>query len=44
MELHRMSAPDGLADELTAPVLIAAFDGWIDAAGAATTSANHLAA
>ena len=39
-----MSAPDGLVDELTAPVLIAAFDGWIDAAGAATTSANHLAA
>ena len=28
---------------LTAPVLIAAFDGWIDAGGAATTCANHLA-
>src|SRR5919109_1770600 len=44
MELHRMSAPEGLVDELTAPVLIAAFDGWIDAAGAATTCANHLSA
>jgi hypothetical protein len=28
---------------LTAPVLIAAFDGWIDAAGAATACANHVA-
>jgi PAC2 family len=28
---------------MTAPVLIAAFDGWIDAAGAATACANHLA-
>jgi len=28
---------------LTAPVLIAAFDGWIDAAGAATACANHIA-
>ena len=27
---------------LTEPVLIAAFDGWIDAAGAATACANHL--
>jgi len=27
---------------LTAPVLIAAFDGWIDAAGAATACANHI--
>jgi len=31
--------PEGLA----APVLIAAFDGWIDAAGAASASADHLA-
>jgi hypothetical protein len=28
---------------LTTPVLIAAFDGWIDAAGAATACANHIA-
>jgi len=28
---------------LRAPVLIAAFDGWIDAAGAATACANHIA-
>jgi hypothetical protein len=28
---------------LSAPVLLAAFDGWIDAAGAATTCANHVA-
>jgi hypothetical protein len=28
---------------LTAPVLVAAFDGWIDAAGAATACANHVA-
>jgi hypothetical protein len=29
---------------LTAPVLIAAFDGWIDAAGASSAAADHLAA
>ncbi|MEX0754054.1 MAG: PAC2 family protein [Actinomycetota bacterium] len=28
---------------LAAPVLIAAFDGWVDAAGAATAAAAHLA-
>ena len=28
---------------LSEPVLIAAFDGWIDAAGAATACANHIA-
>jgi len=28
---------------LSAPVLVAAFDGWIDAAGAASTSAEYLA-
>jgi hypothetical protein len=28
---------------LTEPVMIAAFDGWIDAAGAATACANHIA-
>jgi len=30
-------------DDLTAPVLLGAFDGWIDAAGAASTAAEHLA-
>ena len=29
---------------LEAPVLVTAFDGWVDAASAATTAANHLAA
>jgi hypothetical protein len=28
---------------LSAPVLVAAFDGWIDAAGVATACANHVA-
>lgn len=28
---------------LTAPVLVAAFDGWVDAAGAASSAAEHLA-
>ncbi len=32
----------GSVDGLVAPVLIGAFDGWIDAAGAATGAANHL--
>lgn len=32
-----------LEGSLTAPVMIAALDGWIDAAGAATTAAEHLA-
>jgi len=34
---------DDLPEGLSAPVLIAAFDGWIDAAGAASASADHLA-
>ena len=29
--------------ELTAPVVVAAFEGWVDAAGASTTGAEHLA-
>jgi predicted ATP-grasp superfamily ATP-dependent carboligase len=33
----------GSIDDLVAPVLVAAFDGWIDAAGAASAAANHLA-
>src|SRR5580765_1404585 len=29
---------------LTAPVLVAAFDGWIDAAGASSAAVDHLGA
>ena len=39
MTLHRTI---GSLDDLVAPVLVAAFDGWIDAAGAATSCANQL--
>jgi hypothetical protein len=40
MSLYRLEEP---LPELTAPVIVAAFDGWIDAAGAATACANHVA-
>lgn len=40
MSLYRLTDP---VPTLVAPVMIAAFDGWIDAAGAATACANHLA-
>jgi hypothetical protein len=40
VSLYRLADP---VPTLVAPVLIAAFDGWIDAAGAATACANHLA-
>lgn len=40
MSLYRLRDP---APMLTEPVMIAAFDGWIDAAGAATACANHIA-
>ncbi|HEX6399243.1 MAG TPA: PAC2 family protein [Actinomycetota bacterium] len=40
MSLYRVQDP---LPPLVAPVLVAAFDGWIDAAGAATACANHLA-
>jgi hypothetical protein len=40
MALYRI---DGDVDALAAPVMVGAFDGWIDAAGAATSTANHLA-
>ena len=40
MSLYRLSEP---IPPLVAPVLVAAFDGWIDAAGAATAAANQLA-
>lgn len=44
MSLHRVIEPDSLSGEAHSPALVAAFDGWIDAAGAATTCANHIAA
>ncbi len=40
MALYRISGP---VDGLVAPVVVAAFDGWIDAGGAATAGANQLA-
>lgn len=40
MSLYRLQDPIPV---LSAPVLLAAFDGWIDAAGAATACANHVA-
>jgi proteasome assembly chaperone (PAC2) family protein len=40
MSLYRLTAEP----HLEAPVLVTAFDGWVDAAGAATTAANHVAA
>lgn len=39
MTLHRIT---GSLEDLVAPVFVAAFDGWIDAAGAATGCANQL--
>jgi hypothetical protein len=41
MGLYRHDAP--LPDDLVAPVLVAAFDGWVDAAGAASAAAERLA-
>jgi len=32
----------GPPDALVAPVLVVAFDGWVDAAGAATTAVGHI--
>jgi PAC2 family len=40
VSLYRLQDPIPV---LSAPVLLAAFDGWIDAAGAATACANHVA-
>ena len=40
MSLYEIS---GSLEDLVAPVLVAAFDGWIDAAGASSAAANHLA-
>ncbi len=39
MTLYRLEEP---LPQLTAPVIVAAFDGWIDAAGSATACANHV--
>ena len=39
MALHRIT---GSLEDLVAPVVVAAFDGWVDAAGAATSCANQL--
>jgi hypothetical protein len=33
-----------LPDDLVAPVLVVAFDGWVDAAGASSAATEHLAA
>jgi proteasome assembly chaperone (PAC2) family protein len=41
MGLYRHDEP--LPDDLVAPVLVAAFDGWVDAAGAASAAAERLA-
>jgi hypothetical protein len=41
MGLYRHDAP--LPDDLVAPVLVAAFDGWVDAAGAASAAADRVA-
>jgi len=40
MALYRLNGEP----RLEAPLLVTAFDGWVDAASAATTAANHLAA
>jgi hypothetical protein len=40
MTLYRLNDPPPVLD---APALVAAFDGWIDATGAATACANHVA-
>jgi len=40
MALYRLTAEP----RLDAPVLVTAFDGWVDAASAATTAANHVVA
>ncbi len=39
--LYRLE--DSFGGALAAPVLVAAFDGWVDAAGAASAAASHLA-
>ncbi len=39
MALYRLTAPEGLSD----PVVVVAFDGWVDAGSAATGAAKRLA-
>jgi hypothetical protein len=41
MPLYRHDSP--LPSDLVAPVMVAAFDGWVDAAGAASAAADRLA-
>lgn len=41
MPLYRHDGP--LPSDLVAPVMVAAFDGWVDAAGAASAAADRLA-
>lgn len=41
MALYRLEEP---AEPLVAPAILAAFDGWIDAGGASTAAAEHVAA
>lgn len=41
MTLYRLHEPD---EPLVAPAIVAAFDGWIDAGGASTAAADHIAA
>jgi predicted ATP-grasp superfamily ATP-dependent carboligase len=40
MPLLRM---DSMPDDLVAPVVVVAFDGWVDAAGASSAATEHLA-
>ena len=34
---------EDLPEDLVAPVLVVAFDGWVDAAGASSAATDHLA-
>lgn len=40
MPLYRLTEP---SEPLVAPAVVAAFDGWIDAGGASTSAADHIA-
>ncbi len=40
MPLYRLQEPE---EPLVAPAIVAAFDGWIDAGGASTAAADHIA-
>jgi hypothetical protein len=45
MSLYRLTGPGGPGDpgDLVAPVLVGAFDGWVDAGSAATTALDTIA-